>query len=125
MPLQKPAEKAYGKLDGAVLFGLTKSGEVGPGEWLWAEFKEGQCAAVDRLKDSSGVKGRFDLTLPGDPEPDRLMDVRAVAKEGTTVVAGQELEAVKSKRIVFAGDESFFIRFTPELLALIADVFAL
>lgn len=124
MPLHEPGSRRYGRLDGAVLFGLTKDGEVGPGDWLWAEFKKGKCSAVERFKDPSGVKGRFDLMLPGDPAPDRLMDVRAVARHGTTVATGEALDALKSKRIVFAGDESFFIRFSPELMEVVGDVLA-
>lgn len=124
MGLHEPAEKAYGRLDGAVLLGRTKDGDIGPGDWLWAAFKKGKCITVERFRDPSGVKGRFDLMLPGEAEPDRLVDVRAVAKDGTTIAIGQALDVVTSKGVVFSGDEAFFIRFTPELLKLIGDVFA-
>lgn len=124
MPLKEPRKAKYGRLDGAVLLGMTEKGDVGPGHWLWLEFKKGKKIDVQRLKEPSGVRGRFELMLPGDPEPARLMDVRAVARMGTAVPAGQALEVIKAKHIVFAGDEAFFIRFTPELLELVGDVFA-
>lgn len=122
--LKDPRGAVFGCLDGAVLVGVTDDGEVGDGKWMWAAFEEGTCTDVVRLKDPAGVKGRFDLMLPGEPEPERLMDVRAVARAGTKLMPDEVLDALRSKRIVLSGDEAFFIRFTPELLRLLGVVFA-
>jgi hypothetical protein len=122
--LKDPRGKRFGSLDGTVLIGTTDDGEVGVGEWIWADFKKGKCVEAVQLKDPSGIKGRFDLMLPGESDPERLMDVRAVARTGTVVAPDEELDALKSRRIVVAGDEAFFIRFTPELLSLLRTVLA-
>lgn len=124
MSLNSPKSDRYGRLDGAVLLGRTSDGEFGIGQWLWLEFSDGECVQIVALSDPSSIHGRFELMLPGETEPERLVDVRAVAAVHVIVPAGEALEVIKSKQVTFAGDEAFFIRFTPELLTLLEDVFA-
>jgi len=122
MALKDPGPRQLGRLEGSVLIGLTDDGTVKSGEWMWAEFKKGRCTQIVRLSDPQGVKGRFELMLPGDPEPERLMDVRIVATTGFHVEEAEVLTALKQKQILFAGDEAFFIRYSPELLELLPRV---
>lgn len=124
MSLQVPMGMAFGRIDGLILVGRKAEGGASEGEWIWMRFSSGECVEASDIDDPSRVKGRFDLMVPGDPDPERLMDLRIVGRANFTVEPGEELEAVKSGQIVFSGDEAFFIRFSPEILAIIGRVFA-
>ncbi len=112
---------SIGSLTGAILIGLNDSGDFDDGDWLIARFDSGTLEGTRAVNGDSAVRGRVDLVEDGDDRP--IVDLRlAVRRAHLDQVFDDPISAVADGLVSLAGDESFFIRYMPEILTLLSAI---
>lgn len=118
--IKKPVE--LGDLTGGVLVGITSKGRTTDvdGEWLFIDVKHGVVVEYDGV-DPEDYRPRVDpiADAAGDTRPGYDIKI-TIAEKNFSNIHGDLVRAFSDGKINVSGDEAFFIRYTPSVLALSA-----
>lgn len=117
------ASQRYGSLTGDVLVGVARQLKEQPHSWTHLVFESGRLTAIKHEVDPGLFRGRLELQVEADDDGEEssvLIDLRLVlCADLAADIRESPVQAIAQGWVFIAGDESFFIRYTKDLIAVI------